>query len=113
MMAGYEEVQPGLADRIMTLAEETAAHHREMDSIGIRGGLSLSKNGQLLSAAVTTITVVTAMVTGDATLAGRIAVQIFYILAAIYVLGRLPQWWNAWRQQSPPEPPAEEGADDE
>jgi uncharacterized membrane protein len=37
VFSGFEDVMPGLANRVMVLAEETTAHHRAMERSSVDG----------------------------------------------------------------------------
>ena len=83
MMAGYEEVLPGLADRIMAMAEETSAHIRKV-----------RERGQWFSLWISTLVIVVGAWRGNA----EVSIQALYLLAAIYVFSRLPDWWHSWKR---------------
>jgi uncharacterized membrane protein len=44
ILAGYERVHPGSADRIITMAETESQHRREMERSIVDGGLSSQKS---------------------------------------------------------------------
>lgn len=95
MMAGYEEVLPGLADRIMAMAEETSAHIRKV-----------RERGQWFSLWISTLVIVVGAWRGNA----EVSIQALYLLAAIYVFSRLPDWWHSWKRPPDEAPP---GSDEE
>lgn len=96
MMAGYEEVLPGLADRIMAMAEETSAHIRKV-----------RERGQWFSLWISTLVIVVGAWRGNA----GVSIQALYLLAGIYVFSRLPDWWHSWKR-SPDEAPPESDDDE-
>ena len=45
VLKGYEEILPGMADRVMTLVEKQSAHRQYIESIAIKSGAQDSKWG--------------------------------------------------------------------
>lgn len=43
----YEEILPGAADRILTMAEAQATHRQELETLAVKGGLINSRIGQI------------------------------------------------------------------
>lgn len=82
LMAGYEEVLPGSADRILTMAEQSATHIRKMQ-----------ERGQISSVGITVLLIVL-----DAWREIGLGMQPIWLVAGIYVFSRLPAWWHSWRR---------------
>lgn len=55
IIAGYEEILPGSADRILRMTEEQGKHRRELEKLVIKGDIRRSNIGLLLASIVTTI----------------------------------------------------------
>ena len=87
-MAGYKKVDPNLPGRIMTMAEETAAHNRKMQTRGWGSSTWIS-----------TLLIVAGAWRDDV----GIGVRVFYVLVGIFLFSRLPGWWHSWRR-----PPSED-----
>ena len=47
MLKGYDEALPGLADRIVTMAEDEARHRREVELEGLKRDAKLETRGQV------------------------------------------------------------------
>lgn len=99
MMAGYKEIDPDLPNRIMAMAEQSAASNREVHKLVTRAAISERRNGQWLSGAITIATIVRDGITGSTGL----TTLVIGIVAGIYVFTRLPEWWHSWRR-----PPGDE-----
>lgn len=48
ILAQFEQIIPGAAERILRMAEEQSAHRRSLEAIVIKSDISRSKAGQLL-----------------------------------------------------------------
>jgi uncharacterized membrane protein len=55
IIAGYEEILPGSADRILTMTEEQGKHRRELEKLVIKEDIRRSNLGLRLAGIVTTI----------------------------------------------------------
>lgn len=72
-----------------------------MEAIMTQGAVDAVQRGQWLAAIITLVTLGVVAFTGDGALVASVAVRLFSVLTAIFVLGRLPKWWREWRQPSP------------
>ena len=107
MMAGYKEIDPDLPNRIMTMAEQSAAANRAMHVLITRGAVRERLIGQLISGAIAIATIVRDGITGSTGLTTLVIV----VLTVVFVFSRLPDWWHSWRRPSN-EKPSEAGPDD-
>jgi uncharacterized membrane protein len=110
MLAGYDQVLPGLADRIVAMAENQLQHHQDMDRKALDGEISDRKLG-LISSTVITITalVISAWVavSGYPILGGALAgVTLLGIVSAL-IGGREWLLAKAWAltDRAPAQPP--------
>ncbi|WP_419165864.1 DUF2335 domain-containing protein [Candidatus Palauibacter sp.] len=103
LLCQYEELLPGSADRIIRMAEKATDHEMETGKRVVEGVLAERRRGQLSGTLVVFAVLVCsgwalylghedfAMTLGGWTLTG---------VAAIFVLGRLPDWFRGLRSQS-------------
>ncbi len=88
------------------MVEGLAEHKREFENRALGGSIDAHKRGQVLGAGVVFLAFLIggiALVTGHADFASDLVGRTLVILAAIFVLGRVPRWFNAWRVPSPSE----------
>ncbi len=93
----YEEVLPGIADRMMTLVEsevsnqhDAAAHHRRMQEEAVSAGITMAKRGQVVAALLGLSFLVAAVVlalTGNALLGGVIGLADLVGIVVSFTLG--------------------------
>lgn len=62
--SAYEETLPGSADRILTMAEEQAAHRRKVTEADAESGRKLNHRGQKLGAGLIALAIVLATIGG-------------------------------------------------
>ena len=60
LLASYDQIAPGLADRIVTMAEKQAAHRQAMESKLVEGSISASKAGLICGLTVALAVLATA-----------------------------------------------------
>ena len=102
-MKEYESILPGAADRIVSMAEGLAEHKRGFENIALAGSIDAYKRGQVLGAGVVLLAFViagVALFTGHEDFARDLVGRTLIILATIFVLGRIPDWFKAWRVPS-------------
>jgi uncharacterized membrane protein len=58
ILAGYDQVLPGLADRIVSMAESDLRHHQDMQKTALDGEISERKMGQIGGTLVTIVALV-------------------------------------------------------
>ena len=58
MLAKYEEVSPGLADRIVSLAENQSTHRQRIEAKVINSNVSSQTLGLILGALISLVTIV-------------------------------------------------------
>lgn len=91
MLGGYEQVQAGMADRIVKLAEHQAAHRQTLETTKLSGEIAGQTRGTYCGLlAVLAALAVAAYVAslGYSTAAGFIASVDLAALAAVFVHGR-------------------------
>jgi uncharacterized membrane protein len=87
----YDQVMPGLADRIVSMAEREQMHRHAMQEVSVRGGLDIAKRGQLLGFAIAIIVLGVALalvLLGHETAGTVIASVDLASLAAVFAVGR-------------------------
>lgn len=90
-LRAYDEVRPGLADRIVSMAEREQQHRHTMQAESIRGGLNLSRRGQHygLGIALTVLVAAVILVLTGHEAAGIVIASVDLVsLAAVFVFGR-------------------------
>ncbi len=107
MLAHYDQTLPGLADRIVTMAEEQSRHRREMEREQSRHDSRLESRGQMFgfSIALFSFAAAGALIALDKTLYGMSAV-----VAAAAGLSGLFVWSRSRSGQQGSAPP-ERGED--
>lgn len=101
----YESILPGSADRIVSMAEGVATHKQGVESRALDLTFETIRRGQLLGAAVVLFALiagVVALITGYEDFAETLISTTLVALAAIFVLGRVPGWFGAWRSMGRP-----------
>lgn len=99
-LRGYEEVLPGAADRIVSMAEGFADHKQRCDTTALRGAVVERRLGQIFAfLAVLAVLLFSylALLAGFETYATAIATTTLVSLVAIFVLGRAPGWFRSWK----------------
>jgi len=93
-LKGYEDVLPGAADRIFTMAEEQARHRQHLEKVAVEGGNSRSWWGLALGFVISLVVLglsAGAIYTGhDAAGAAGMGVDVV-ALASVFVYGRREQ----------------------
>ncbi len=100
MLKEYESILPCPANRIVSMAESFAAHKQSVESRALDLAFGTVKRGQLLGAAVVFLVLivgVVALIAGYEEFAETLIGTTLVALAAIFVLGRAPGWFGAWR----------------
>lgn len=103
LLEQYENVVPGAAERVIQMAEKMSDHEMECGRIALDAAVADTKRGQWLGAAVVIVVlacVMIALFTGHEDLAKRLGGWTVVILAAVFVLGRLPGWLKSFGQPS-------------
>lgn len=88
------------------MAEGLAAHKQGVESRALALTFETIKRGQLLGAAVVLFALivgVVALIAGYEDFAETLIPTTLVALAAIFVLGRAPGWFGAWRSMGRPE----------
>lgn len=62
MLGAYERIHPGLAERLVSMAEKNAEHRRDVERTAVTGSLSLQRLGTWLSFALALIFIVAGVV---------------------------------------------------
>lgn len=94
MLAKYEEVQPGLVDRIVSMAEREQAHRHVQEASLVAGELRKQTLGQALGFGVTIAGLATTFgcaVYGHGTTAAIIGTVNLVSVVSVFVLGRRPE----------------------
>ena len=102
VLKGYEEALPGLADRIVTMAEEEARHRRAIEFKRETREGKLETRGQMFGFAVAifSFSVAGILIAFERPLAGMSTV-----IAAVGGLSGLFIWSRSRSRTKPPEPP--------
>lgn len=97
MLQGYEDVQSGLAERIMLMAESESRHRQQMErdslnaaTVGLREDLQRARHGLYIAAVVAVLFLVasTCIAVFIDTVAGSVLSGVdIVILAAVFVYG--------------------------
>lgn len=94
LLEGYERVQPGLAERIVAMAEKEQTMQLECDKAYVEGPIKATRRGQWMGFAIAIVFVIAATVLG---ILGRTAVAItlgggtLVALVTIFVTNRPPR----------------------
>lgn len=94
MLAHYEAISPGLANRIIAMAEQQAAHRQSLESHAVPEQLLQSKRGQIFGFCIGLLAIVCAAfvgIYGDPKVGIAIAVSGLGTLATSFVLGQARQ----------------------
>ena len=105
-LQAYEQIQPGAADRIISMAERYGEHRQYLESQSMKNAFSTHRTGQFIGGfVVASILAVCgyALHLGHVGFASKLGTGTIVALAAIFVLDRLPQWRHLWRH-----PPSED-----
>lgn len=92
LLAGYEQVVPGAAERLLAMAEADAKHQREIEFAALRAEDSSVRRGQWLgfTIALVALTVsILALYLGSPWVAGIIGGATAVGLVSAFVIGRL------------------------
>ena len=88
------------------MAESLAEHKREFETSALTASIDAHRRGQVLGACVVFLAFAiggVALVAGHEEFARDLMGRTLVVLAAIFVLGRVPDWFKAWRVPSPSE----------
>lgn len=91
-LARYNDIEPGMADRIVRMAEHQAEHRQRMESAVITGNIRAEARGQHYGLAISLIVVLGSLwliSTGHGVLGLAGIVATLASLAAVFVWGRL------------------------
>lgn len=89
----YERIHPGLADRIMTMAEQQQKHRHECESEIIHKNLGISVKGQFIGAFIALVCIAAAVylsISGHDTVAGIIGGATLIGAIIVFVLNKEP-----------------------
>lgn len=90
ILAGYEEISPGFADRIMAMAEKQQEHRIRLETSMVRRQLNQKSFGQLIGFVITIVilsAVVYLAIEGHDWLAGILGTTTLLGIGHIFVLG--------------------------
>lgn len=93
-LRGYEEVVPGSANRIITMAESQSAHRQEIEKIAVKGGNSRSWWGLWLGfvLSVMVLGLSAGLILAGDQVAGTVLGSVDLVsLASVFVIGRVDQ----------------------
>ncbi len=91
ILSAYDQVEPGLANRIVTMAEEEAVHRRGIEKKVINAQILETTLGQFLGFGIGTITIgggVIASIYGSAILGAGISTVGVVGLVSVFIIGR-------------------------
>ena len=94
-LQAYEEIVPGAADRIITMAEGFAEHQKQMEGRSLDAFASDRRQGRVFGTVVVLAAfgfAGTALLTGDSDIAMRVGGGVVVFLASVFVLGQIPDW---------------------
>lgn len=91
LLEKYNQIQPGFADRILSMTEKEGTHRHSIDELVVRKSFGLANLG--IWAGLSSVCVVTALCfycvyMGYPTQAATIATVVLAALATVFVLGR-------------------------
>jgi uncharacterized membrane protein len=104
-LAKYNQVLPGAADRIMTMAEHQSAHRMELEKLVVSGQLNQSNRGQTLAfiiAILFLIGALTATLLGHDAVGGALGTTAVLGLVATFIAGKWEQSASL-QKKAPPE----------
>ncbi|WP_425153566.1 DUF2335 domain-containing protein [Candidatus Palauibacter sp.] len=109
LLQQYEEFVPGSADRIIRMAEKAADHEIQTGTKVVEGVFAERRRGQIAGAVVVLAVLACsgwALYLGSEGFAMTLGGWTLVGVAAIFVLGRLPDWFRGFRgRQDEPKPP--------
>lgn len=91
ILKGYEQIVPGSADRIITMAETQQEHRMELEKMAVSGQLSSNKRGQIFAFIVFFVCIgvgVLLAFLGMKTFAGTLITVTVVSLAGLFLTGR-------------------------
>ena len=91
--AGYENVLPGAADRILGMSEDNSRHRKEMEKAIVEKDYKLKLLGYIIGAILIAMFGIFALLlgmNGHDELAGKIGVTTVVCVAIVFVLNKLP-----------------------
>ncbi len=91
ILAGYEEIQTGLADRIVTMAESQSIHRRSMEKKQLNAQILEIVLGQIFGFTIGAITIgggVAASIYGSAMFGASITTVGVVALVSVFIYGR-------------------------
>jgi uncharacterized membrane protein len=94
ILRGYEDVVPGAAERLLTMAERNSQHRRDMERIVVEGGSRRAWAGLVLGfiIAVLFLIVSAALIINGYEVAGTILGTVDVVgLVTVFVVGRVEQ----------------------
>jgi uncharacterized membrane protein len=94
LLRGYEDVLPGAADRIMTMAESQQAHRHHLENVSVEGGSKRAWWGLWLGFAISLVVLGlgTAIILTGHTWEGATVMSVDVVaLAGVFVYGRREQ----------------------
>ena len=94
-LAAYESVQPGAADRIISMAEDYAGHRQALEVQAMRHEASAQVTGRAVAAGVVLAVLLSclyALELDKDDFAIRLGSSTVLALAGIFIAGRIPDW---------------------
>jgi uncharacterized membrane protein len=94
ILAGYEQIVPGAANRILTLLEHQTAHRQQLESVVIRGNVDAQKRGQWMAYSTGLMVLAAAvglMLAGKAEVGAWVLFGDLLVFAGMFVLGKKSQ----------------------
>lgn len=98
-LAAYDHVLPGAADRIISMAENFAAHTQALEAEAMRQEGSAQRWGRGVAAAVVIAILATclyALHLDKEDFATTLGSWTIVALAAVFVAGKVPEWIRRW-----------------
>jgi uncharacterized membrane protein len=108
VLQGYENITPGFADRIVTMAEKQAQHRQELEKIAYKSESRNSFTGVIMAGVVVVSITISAILTGNAILGGILGSAGLAGLAGTFIYGTRVQQQQQKRLQPPPQPQQEQ-----
>ncbi len=93
ILAGYEKILTGAADRILKMAEEQSKHRRELEASVVHSNITNEKNGMKLAFIITVLFIILSgiLIYFDKTIAG-------YLTLGTVIIGHAYNYINQKKQ---------------
>ena len=105
VLAGYDQIKPGLADRIVRMAEEQSAHRRELEKAVVRSNVRNSTIGMVFALVVSLGAMTSSVFMVSMGCSGEgVAVALFALasLVAVFIYGKKQQHKELAEKRSNP-----------